>query len=82
LATTARRKGWGCKAIRVTDLGKIHYAETAMARMTEFQGSAIVESILEGAVNIGMGTEIDKITEFEDLVQNAADAPTVIALLD
>jgi tartronate-semialdehyde synthase len=50
--------------------------------MTEFQGPAILEFILEGAVNIGMGTEINKITEFEDLAQGAADAPTAIALLD
>jgi tartronate-semialdehyde synthase len=42
----------------------------------------IVEFILEGAANIAMGTEIDKITEFEDLAQGAADAATAIALLD
>ena len=36
----------------MTDLEKIHNAETAMARMTEFQGPAIVEFILEGAANV------------------------------
>jgi tartronate-semialdehyde synthase len=66
----------------VTDLEKIHDAETAMARMTEFQGPVIVEFILEGAANTAMGTEGDKIVEFEDLAQGAADAPTAIALLD
>ena len=54
----------------MTDLEQIHNAETAMPRMTEFRGPAIVE-YLEDAANIGMGTEIAKITEFEDLAQDA-----------
>jgi glyoxylate carboligase len=29
-----------------------------------------------------MGTEIDKIIEFEDLAKEGADAPTAVALLD
>jgi tartronate-semialdehyde synthase len=29
-----------------------------------------------------MGTEIDNITEFEDLAKDVGDAPTAIALLD
>jgi tartronate-semialdehyde synthase len=32
--------------------------------------------------NVAMGTDIDNITEFEDLAKDAADAPTAIALLD
>jgi tartronate-semialdehyde synthase len=47
-----------------------------------FQMPVIVEFIFERATNIATGTEIDKITEFEDLAQGAADAPTAIALLD
>jgi tartronate-semialdehyde synthase len=42
----------------------------------------IVEFVLERATNIATATEIDKITEFENLPQGAADAPTAIALLD
>ena len=42
-----------------------------MPRMTEFRGPAIVEFILEDAANIGMGTEIAKITELEDFAQDA-----------
>jgi tartronate-semialdehyde synthase len=29
-----------------------------------------------------MGTDIDKVNEFEDLALSASDAPTAIALLD
>jgi tartronate-semialdehyde synthase len=42
----------------------------------------VVEIILERITNIAMGTEIDNITEFEDLAERHEDAPTAIALLD
>ena len=43
----------------------------------------VVEVILERVTNIAMGTEIDNITEFEDLAEDpAADAPTATSLLD
>jgi tartronate-semialdehyde synthase len=32
--------------------------------------------------NISMGTEIDNVTEFEELALTGEDAPTAIALLD
>lgn len=33
-------------------------------------------------MNIAMGTEIDAVTEFEELAEGKGDAPTAIALLD
>ena len=48
----------------------------------EFQVPVVVEFILERVTNISMGTEIDKIVEFEELAENNEDAPTAIALLD
>jgi tartronate-semialdehyde synthase len=39
--------------------------------------------ILERVTNIAMGTEIDKINEFEELALTRDDAPTaIVAMLD
>ncbi|RFB81553.1 glyoxylate carboligase [Methylovirgula sp. 4M-Z18] len=76
-------QGLGCKALRVTDPNEIHGAILkAKKLMEEFRVPVVVEIILERETNIAMGTELDNITEFEDLAQSAADAPTAIALLD
>jgi tartronate-semialdehyde synthase len=76
-------EGLGCKAIRVTESDKIQSAlKQAQVWMNEHRVPVIVEIILERATNISMGTEIDNITEFEDLAKDAGDAPTAIALLD
>lgn len=76
-------EGLGCKALRVTDPGKIRDAfEQAETLMREHCVPVVVEIILERVTNIAMGTEIDNITEFEDLANGAADAPTAVALLD
>jgi tartronate-semialdehyde synthase len=76
-------EGMGCKAIRVSDSEKIGDAlKQARTLAREFRTPVVVEVILERVTNIAMGTEIDAITEFEDLAQDAADAPTAIALLD
>jgi tartronate-semialdehyde synthase len=76
-------EGMGCKAIRVSDSEKIGDAlKQARALAREFRTPVVVEVILERVTNIAMGTEIDAITEFEDLARDAADAPTAIALLD
>jgi tartronate-semialdehyde synthase len=76
-------EGLGCKAIRVIDPERIAPALTqAQVLMEEFRTPVIVEIILERVTNIAMGTEIDSITEFEDLAKEASDAPTAIALLD
>ena len=34
--------------------------------------------ILERVTNIAMGTALDNVTEFEDLAETAADAPTAV----
>jgi len=38
--------------------------------------------ILERVTNISMGTELDNVTEFEELARRGEDAPTAIVLLD
>jgi len=77
-------EGLGCKAIRVRRPEELLPAfERAKALAAEHRVPVVVEVILERATNIAMGTEIDKVTEFEDLAEDAErDAPTAIALLD
>jgi tartronate-semialdehyde synthase len=76
-------EGLGCKAIRVTDPEKILPAfEQAKKLIEEFRVPVIVEIILERVTNVSMGTDLDKVTEFEELALTAGDAPTAIALLD
>jgi tartronate-semialdehyde synthase len=61
-------QGLGCKSLRVTDPSKIQDAlMQAQAMAREFSVPVVVEVILEKVTNIAMGTEIDKINEFEDL---------------
>jgi len=76
-------EGLGCKAIRVTEPDGIQPAfEQARAWMKEHGVPVVVEVILERVTNIAMGTEIDKVVEFEELAASKAHAPTAIALLD
>mgnify|MGYP001558118999 CR=1 FL=1 len=76
-------EGLGCKALRVREPDKIQAAFTQAKKwMTEHGVPVVVEIILERVTNVAMGTDIDNITEFEDLAKGAADAPTAIALLD
>ena len=76
-------EGLGCKAIRVTDPEQLGAAFAEAKRlMAEHRVPVVVEAILERVTNVAMGTEIDAVTEFEDLAREAADAPTAIALLD
>lgn len=42
----------------------------------------VVEVILERITNVSMGTELDNVTEFEDLAERGAHAPSAIAVLD
>jgi tartronate-semialdehyde synthase len=77
-------EGLGCKALRVTapdDIGPAF--EAARKLMAEYRVPVVVEIILERVTNISMGTELDNVTEFEDLAARREDAPTaVVALLD
>ena len=77
-------EGLGCKALRVTEPGEIGPAlEEAKKLTAEYRVPVVVEVILERVTNISMGTELDNVTEFEDLAERREDAPTaVVALLD
>lgn len=73
-------EGLGCKAIRVMRQEEMAPA-IAQARqwMSEHRVPVVIEVILERVTNIAMGTEIDNITEFEDLASDSADVPTSVA---
>ncbi|WKN21230.1 glyoxylate carboligase [Azotobacter vinelandii] len=76
-------EGLGCKAIRVFEPGELPGAfARARQLMKEFRVPVVVEVILERVTNIAMGTEIDAVTEFEELARTGADAPTSILPLD
>src|SRR6187397_1217254 len=67
-------EGLGCKAIRVTDPNHAQAAfATAREWMAEFQVPVVVEFILERVTNIAMGTEIDNIVEFEEVLDLPLD---------
>jgi tartronate-semialdehyde synthase len=73
-------EGLGCKAIRVHRQEELAPAiAQADAWMAEFQVPVVIEVILERVTNIAMGTEIDNVTEFEELAHDHGDAPTAIA---
>ena len=70
-------EGLGCKAIRVFKPEDIAPAfEQAKALMAQYRVPVVVEVILERVTNISMGSELDNVMEFEDIADNAADAPT------
>jgi len=76
-------EGLGCKAIRVRKQEEIDPAiEQAYAWMEEYKVPVVVEIILERVTNISMGTEIDKVMEFEELALKPEDAPSAVGLLD
>jgi tartronate-semialdehyde synthase len=75
-------EGLGCKAIRVHKQEELRPAiAQAEAWMKEFQVPVVIEVILERVTNISMGSEIDKINEFEPLAESREDAPTSVALM-
>ena len=76
-------EGLGCKAIRVHKQEEIAPAiRQAEAWMAEFKVPVVIEVILERVTNIAMGTEIDNVTEFEELATGKADVPTAVSMLD
>jgi tartronate-semialdehyde synthase len=76
-------EGLGCKALRVSDPDEILPAlEEAKKLAAQHRVPVVVEIILERVTNISMGTELDNITEFEELALSSEHAPTAIALLD
>jgi tartronate-semialdehyde synthase len=69
-------EGLGCKAIRVRQPEDLPAAfEEARKLMAEFEVPVVVEVILERITNIAMGTELDNVVEFEEIVNGeiAAD---------
>lgn len=61
-------QGLGCKSLRVTDPEKIGTAlQLAQQMAQQHRVPVVVEVILEKVTNIAMGTEIDRIQEFEDV---------------
>jgi tartronate-semialdehyde synthase len=67
-------RGLGCKAIRVTNPRDAQQAfATARELMTEYQVPVVVEFILERVTNIAMGTEIDNVVEFEEVLDLPLD---------
>jgi tartronate-semialdehyde synthase len=76
-------EGLGCKALRVERPDDLQAAfERAKKLVTEFRVPVVVEVILERVTNISMGTELDNVTEFEELATLDEHVPTAIALLD
>jgi tartronate-semialdehyde synthase len=62
-------EGMGCKAIRVRSPNEFKDAfARANALMDEHQVPVVLEFILERVTNIAMGTEIDGVNEFEDIL--------------
>ena len=62
-------EGLGCKAVRVTDPEQLATGFAEARRLMEaFSVPVVVEVILERVTNIAMGTEINAINEFEDIV--------------
>jgi tartronate-semialdehyde synthase len=62
-------EGLGCKAIRVKSPNEFKDAfARAEALMAEYQVPVVIEFILERVTNISMGTEIDNVNEFEDVL--------------
>ena len=62
-------EGLGCKAVRVKSPNEFKDAfARAKALMDEHQVPVVLEFILERVTNISMGTEVDSVNEFEDIV--------------
>jgi tartronate-semialdehyde synthase len=62
-------EGLGCKAIRVKSPNEFGEAfARAEALMEEHGVPVVLECILERTTNIAMGTEIDAVNEFEEVV--------------
>ena len=62
-------EGLGCKAIRVKSPNEFKEAfAKARALMAEFQVPVVIEFILERVTNVSMGTEVNQVNEFEEIL--------------
>ena len=76
-------EGLGCKAIRVHKPQELTAAiEQAREWLDRYRVPVVVECILERVTNISMGTEIDNVTEFEELPGAPEEVPAEMALAD
>ncbi|MHA6803267.1 glyoxylate carboligase [Salinifilum ghardaiensis] len=76
-------EGLGCKALRVHEPDDLPLAfDEARKLAAEHQLPVVVEVVLERVTNISMGTNIDNISEFEEVAAGAADAPTATLPLE
>ena len=67
-------EGLGCKAVRVKSPNEFKEAfATARKLMQEHRVPVVLEFILERVTNIAMGTEIDNIVEFEEVLDLPLD---------
>ncbi|MFD5383725.1 glyoxylate carboligase [Streptomyces sp. NPDC127074] len=74
-------EGLGCKAVRVFEPDRIAPAlEEAKKLMAEHRVPVVVEVILERVTNVSMGTELDNVTEFEDVATGPDHAPTALRM--
>lgn len=70
-------EGLGCKAVRVFEPDQLlPTLKEAQRLRDEFRVPVLVEVILERVTNVSMGTSIANVTEFEELAETGADAPT------
>jgi tartronate-semialdehyde synthase len=58
--------------------GILSALEEAKKLAEEFRVPVVVEIVLERVTNIAMGTDLDTMTEFEDVAATTADAPTTV----
>lgn len=62
-------EGLGCKAIRVKSPNEFKEAfDRAHELMAEYRVPVVVEFILERVTNVSMGTELDAVNEFEEIL--------------
>ncbi|MEU3079173.1 glyoxylate carboligase [Streptomyces albidoflavus] len=76
-------EGLGCKALRVTDPADLAGAFAEARKLAEeFRMPVVVEAVLERVTNIAMsGSDIDKVSEFEELATEPGHAPTAVRTL-
>lgn len=72
-------EGLGCKAIRVKSPNEFKAAfAQAKAWLAEYRVPVVMEFILERVTNIAMGTEIDNVVEFEEVLDLPVPEPQAV----
>ena len=72
-------EGLGCKALRVRNPDQIGAAfAEAKNLLAQYRVPVVVEIILERVTNIAMGTELDNVTEFEDVLDITDDPEPIL----